>query len=118
MIYKKLIGTWKLKKFSNINNGKIIDWTGPCHGHLIYTEYKYVSASINKSTNNLSKDSFYFAKVAIINESTVTHTLLESSISTRIGTTHVRTINWDNNDLVISGKGLTGDIQLTWTREN
>jgi hypothetical protein len=117
----ELIGTWKLTKFANVNsNGSTVYWDGKLNGYLIYTLDGFVTAAINRSRERVGetefKDSFYVAAASLTSVSTVEHRIIASSDHNRIGTIHVRKFHFDNNNLILSGKGLTGAVVLTWSR--
>ena len=115
--YEKIVGTWKLKDFSLVNeNGDEIIWHGTCHGHLIYTSDKFVSASINRVVDGERKDSFYFAEVSQISSNTVTHKILECQDPERIGRSYIRSISWKDGHLALSGNGPSGQIKIIWER--
>ena len=115
--YSQIIGTWKLIQFSVINqNGQEVSWEGSCHGHLIYTPDYFVSAAINRLVGNERRDSLYTAKVTIRESSVLVHTILESSQPDRIGQSHERRAQLNGNQLVLSGKGPSGTIKISWER--
>lgn len=117
MDYQKLIGTWKLNEFNVLDEKKEPkSWQGCCHGHLVYTPDGYVSACINRIADGIRKDSLYFAKVNINSNGFIEHHILESSQVERIGHTFIRFAQLENNCLILTGKGPSGDLKIVWQR--
>lgn len=118
-----LIGVWKLIQFSNIVNGTKIDWPGPIHGHLIYTECGFVSVAMNRFKLEGErviehKCSFYSGTYQVLNPEVVQHNILESHVVERIGQSLKRKFWIEGEDqLKLSGEGLTGPVELVWQRE-
>jgi hypothetical protein len=117
-IAKNLHGIWELLEFTNISEDRMeTKWDGELTGKLVYLS-NTVSVAINRwkkvGGELVEKHSFYSGRFKIINDKTVEHIIEQSPDITRIGSSHVRTFNLDNDLLVLEGKGLTGIVRLAW----
>ncbi len=117
-----IYGPWTLVEFANFSStGSKVVWTGTQSGRLIYVEPDIVSVAINRFGQNpggstIELNSFYSGRFEWRDQTTIVHIVQQSSDTSRIGQRQVRTIKINGDILELSGKGLTGDVLLTWKR--
>ncbi len=120
-----LVGKYKLVDYSIINeNGKVSKWEGTQEGELEYTKDFGVSVKIvRKSTKaNLSEvekkkmNLWYEGVYEVISSQQVSHTISSASDYNRIGEKLIRNYFVESNLLVISGKGLSLQVELIWEK--
>ena len=109
-------------------NGFKSKWLGEQTGRLEYhangTVVVLIQRQAKSNTDNLSSTDrkklyiSYLAKFDIISENIISHTIIESNHLERVGSQLVRGYILDKKLLIISGKGLSENIEIVWERQS
>lgn len=125
----KLIGKYELIDYTMVNSeGVKSKWPGEQEGSLEYYKDGIVVVRIERQaksdTESLSTADkkklhiSYKAKYDIISNNQISHTIIESNHPERVGRLLIRSYVLDEKLLTISGKGLSGDIEIIWEKES